>query len=190
MYSNPSIAEVNGKKYKINTSFKVGLKCDEVARDTSISDYERALAILYLLFGEIALKNTNDQEDLLKIAIKYLSCGEELRNNEKEKDMDFKQDWDLILASYMTDYQINLQVKDLHWWTFCAYLKGLTDKCVLNRVREIRNINLAEIKDVKERDKIFKMQKQFELKKEDVKLTSKQIESVEKFYKLTGIKRK
>ena len=70
------------------------------------------------------------------------------------------------------------------------YLNGLTDKCILNRVRELRTYDTSQIKDTKEKSKIEKMKKRFALKKKSIPLTNKQQESVEAFYKLTGIKRK
>ena len=46
----PEYAEINGKKYKINTSYKVALKCLDVINDSDITDLERALAVVFLLF--------------------------------------------------------------------------------------------------------------------------------------------
>ena len=50
--NNPQYVKVDDKLYKINTDFRVALECDKIARDKSIGDYERALAIIYKLFGE------------------------------------------------------------------------------------------------------------------------------------------
>ena len=49
--NNPQYVKVKDKKYKINSDFRVALKCDKVAKDSKIDDTERALAIIYLLFG-------------------------------------------------------------------------------------------------------------------------------------------
>lgn len=188
--NNPEYAKVGEKKYKINTDFRVALRCQEVAMDTTIGDYERAEAIIYLLFGDEGLKNQEDQPKLLDIAVKYLSCGKELQDNRNEKqDMDLIQDFKFIEASFRSDYGITLSSEKMHWWDFYMYLNGLTDKCVLNRVREIRTMDLNDIKDAKEKNKIRKIQKQFELKQKETPLTEKQKESVEKFYKLTGLNR-
>ena len=53
MMKYPKYAKVNGKKYPINTSFRVALKCFEIINDSSISDLERTYAIVYKLFGFI-----------------------------------------------------------------------------------------------------------------------------------------
>jgi len=191
MYSNnPEYAKVGDKKYKINTDFRVALKCQEIAMDSSISDYERPLAIIYLLYGDEGLNNKQDYADLIRIALDYLKCGEEVDESDNEKpDMDFKQDFRLIEASFRSDYGITLSNEKMHWWDFYMYLNGLTDKCVLNKVRELRNYDTSTIKDQKEKNKIKKAQKRFALVKNDT-LTKKEEESVKKFYELTGLKRK
>ena len=50
--SNPQYVKVDDKLYKINTDFRIALECNNIAEDTSIGEYERALAIIYKLFGE------------------------------------------------------------------------------------------------------------------------------------------
>lgn len=168
MNSYPQFAEVNSKRYKINTDFKVALKCNEVAEDTNISDEERALAIIYLLFGEEGLKDEKNGDKLLQIALKYLSRGEKKQeNNEKEEvDMDFKQDWNYIETSFFSDYSIDLSQTKMHWWQFCNMVGGLTDKCILSRVRFVRTFDISQIKDSKEREKWIKQKQIVALRKE------------------------
>ncbi len=191
MNTNPHYVQVGEKKYPINTSYKVALKCNELIFDETISDYEKTLAIIYMLFGEDALKDKENYNKLFDLAYKYLSCGEETDdNNIEEPDMDLNQDFRLICASFKSDYGIDLMKENIEWWDFYTYLNGLTDKCVLNRIREIRNYDTRDIKDVKEKNKIEKMQKRYALKKHKKPLTKKQQDSVDKFYELTGIKRK
>ena len=55
MNNYPEYAEINDKKYKINTDFRVAIECQNIATDESISDYERALAIIYKLFGDVGI---------------------------------------------------------------------------------------------------------------------------------------
>ena len=73
MNNYPHFAKVGTNKYKINTDFRVALRCNKIA-ESNIQDEERALAIIYLLFGEKGLNASNDWEDLMKIGLKYLRC--------------------------------------------------------------------------------------------------------------------
>lgn len=188
--NNPEYVKINDKKYKINTDFRVALKCDSIAKDETISDSERSLAIIYLLYGDEGLNDKENWQKLLELAVKYLLCGEEKQEEKEEPSMDFEQDFNYIKASFMTDYKIDLNNAQIHWWDFYTYLNGLTDKCVLNRIREIREYDVSDIKDHKTKEKIMKQKEQFALKIKYAKPTQKQKESADKFYKLTGIKRK
>lgn len=167
MINYPEYAEVKGVKYKINTDYRVALKCDEVARDTNIDDLERGLAIIYLLYGDKGLEDSENWEELLQIAVKFLKCGkEETETNNNEPDMSFKQDWGRIQASFVSDYKIDLSKENMHWWTFYDLIEGLTENSVLNRVRFIRNYDISQIKDQKERNEWIKRKQAVELKRE------------------------
>lgn len=167
MNKYPEFIEVNNKKYKINTDFRLALKCDEIFRDDSICDYEKTLAIIYILLGEEALKDFENQEKIVKLLTKYLMCGRALEDidDSEEPSMDFKQDMGRIKTSFMSDYDIDLDKAGMHWWKFHDALEGLTDNSILSRVRAIREEPLSDKKG-KERQKWEKQKKQVELKKE------------------------
>lgn len=184
----PEYVKVGDKKYKINTSYKTAIKCNAIAEDNNINDIERALAIIYKLFGEEALDDVENREELLKKAIKYLSCGaENVETSNEPKDMDFIEDMPYIKASFMSDYHIDLNKTDMHWWEFYELINGLSNSdmgncCVLNRIRNLRTFNLGEIKDPREREKIRKAKKAVELKKNKKKASKTQEQSAREFY--------
>lgn len=184
----PEYVKVRDKKYKINTSYKTAIKCNAIAEDNNINDIERALAIIYKLFGEEALEDVENREMLLEKAKKYLSCGvENIESSNEPRDMDFIQDMPYIKASFMSDYHIDLNKTDMHFWEFYELINGLSNSeigncCVLNRVRNLRTFNLAEIKDPREREKIRKAKKAVELKKNRKKATQTQEQSAREFY--------
>lgn len=168
MNNYPTEIEINGRRYKIRTDFRVALQCEELARDPSISDYERPLAIIYTLFEDIDLKDEKEIETAFKLAKRYLSCDKEkTEEDEKEPNMSFSQDWSYIEASFMSDYHIDLSTEEyIHWWKFFDWMNGLTEKCVLNRIRYVRDYDISEIKNPKDRNKWIEMKKEVELKRE------------------------
>jgi hypothetical protein len=189
----PEYVEVDGTRFKINTDFRIALECEKIAQDDNIGDYERLLAIIYKLFGDEGLNCADKYEKLLELAVKYLKRGVETDGTmNEEPDMDYEQDRGYIKASFFSDYKLPdvFSIEHMHWWDFCDYLNGLTENSVLNRVRYVRNYDLSEIKDIKERKKWIEQKESVALKKKDKPLTEKQKESAERFYKLTGIKRK
>lgn len=193
----PQFAEVNGKRYKINTDFRVAIECNEIGFDESICDYERALAIIYKIFGAEGLSDNENHEKLLELATKFLSCGKELDKEQKgEIDMDFVEDMDYIEASFMSDYNIDLANTEMHWWKFYNLINGLSNSemgncCVLNRIRNLRTYDTSKIKDQKELAKINEAKKQVALKRKTThktKLNKEQQKNIENYLKMTQIK--
>ena len=193
----PQFAEVNGKRYKINTDFRVAIECNEIGFDESICDYERALAIIYKIFGAEGLSDNENHEKLLELATKFLSCGKELDKEQKgEIDMDFVEDMDYIEASFMSDYNIDLANVEMHWWKFYNLINGLSNSemgncCVLNRIRNLRTYDTSKIKDQKELAKINEAKKQVALKRkttQKTKLNKEQQKNIENYLKMTQIK--
>lgn len=184
----PEYVKVGEKKYKINTDFRVAIECNRIAEDKAINDLERALAIIYTLFGEEGINNQGDYEKLLELAQKYLLCGKEFKDSNEEPDMDFVEDMDYIEASFMSDYRIDLENTKMHWWKFMKLMNGLSNSelgncCILNNVRNLRNFDESKIEDSKEKQKIHEAKQQVALKKYQVKKqrTEKQKENARKF---------
>ena len=176
----PQYAEVNGVRYKINTDYRVALRCFEVIDDTSICDQERALAVIYLLFGVVPSSNA---EEFLRIASNYLRCGEEEKPTESaERDIDFIADEKYIVASFMSDYKIDLSSVDMHFWQYIQLIQGFTDKSVMSRVREIRNYDLSELKDPKTRAKMIKAKEAVALPNKFSREEQKAIDEFEKLF--------
>lgn len=185
----PEYVRVENKEYKINTDFRVAIRCNEIAEDKTIGDLERALGVICTLFGEEAVEDVENYEKLLELAKKYLLCGKEKQEDNEKPDMDFVEDMDLIEASFMSDYRIDLPNTQMHWWKFFNLMNGLSnselgDCCVLNRVRNLRNFDTKQIKDDKQRQKIEKEKKKVELErnKEKINITEKQRQSAIDLY--------
>ena len=196
--NNPEYVKVGDKKYKINTDFRVAIECNNIAQDDSIGNTERPLAIIYKLFGDEGLDNSQDWDKLLELAIKYLTLNKDTNDvgKDTEIDMDFSEDMDYIEASFMSDYRIDLATEKMHWWKFYTLLEGLSNSelgncCVLNRVRNLRTFDLSQIKDNKEREKLAKAKEMVSLKndKHEVELTEQQKESMRKLDEIIGFKK-
>lgn len=185
----PEYAKVGDKLYKINTDFKIALKCDEVYR-SDVRNEEKILAIIYLLFGDEGLDNPDDYEQLLEKAVTYLLCGNEPNEDTDEPDMDYEQDKSYIRASFYTDYNIpDIYATNMHWWEFCDLMNGLKEDCVLNRIRYIRSYDISDIKDQKTIKEWIKQKQAVALKKKEPKMTKEQEESYNRFMEQLNYKR-
>jgi hypothetical protein len=180
--------------YTANTSYKTAIKCNEIATDEHIGDFERALAIICTVFGDKALDRPEHHEKLLKWIQNFLSCGKEIKKNNEEPDMDYIEDMDYIITSFQSDYGINLDEEDMDWRRFNNLIEGLSNSefgncCVLNRIRNLRNYDVSQIKDKKERNKVIEAKKRVALKKnkKENHLTSEQEKSMANLNKLLGL---
>lgn len=187
----PEYAEINGKKYKIDTDYRTALWCFDVINDDTITDYERAMAIVYLLFDFIP------KEDFLLFfekAEKFL----EYNGNEKQKkiqknrkiDMDFNKDRKYIMASFLSDFKMDINKTPLHFWEFIDLIEGLKEDCILNRIRDIRNIDPTKIKDDETRKRIKEAQEFYSLGSPKKKITKEQQKNVNEILQKLGIERK
>ena len=196
--SNPKYVKVDNVLYKINTDFRIALECNNIAEDTSIGDYERALAIIYKLFGEEGLK-CNNKNKLIELGLQYLSLGSiknelKMENNE-DYELDFNKCKGLIESSFKFDYNYNpYSLEYLHWYDFYNDLCNLSTSefgncCILNRIIGILNIKSNEIKDNNQRTEIIKAQEEIKEKYCKIKykeMTEEQKRSSEEFYKALG----
>lgn len=177
--------------YTAHTDFRVAIRCNEIAEDKSIGDFERSLGIICTMFGADALDNPTHYEKLLNWVKNYLSCGKEVVDNKKQPDMDYIEDMEYIEASFMSDYQIDLENTEMDWHKFNKLINGLSNSemgncCVFNRVRNLRNYDLKDIKDKKTRDEIKKAKEMVALKKykKENHLTKEQEESMDRLNKI------
>ena len=155
----PQAIEVDGRRFPINTSYQTAIRCYEIVQDEAVTEAERGAIVMLLLLGDIPQDLSVDgMKRLQELLVKYLQCGkepEQIREmdeilTEREPDMDYTYDMGLIIASFISDYKIDLSEPEnetMHWWKFIDLLNGLSPKSALNRVREIRNKDLGDYKD-------------------------------------------
>lgn len=198
--SNPQYVKVDDELYKINTDFRVAIECNRIARDTTIGDYERGLAIVYKLFGENGL-NCTRIEKLIELGVRYisLSINEENTNNSDSREpfeLDFEKCKGLIRSSFKFDYKYDPYELDyLHWYDFYNDLANLSTSefgncCILNRVIAILHEDVSKIKDDKLRQQTIKTQEELKRKycvEKEVVLTEEQEKSAIEFYRQLGI---
>lgn len=198
--SKPKYVKVDDKLYKINTDFRVAIECNKIAMDKKIGDYERALAIIYKLFGEEGLDCTQ-MGKLVELGIKYIKISNDIENDldgkvEEHFQLNYTKCEGLIKSSFKFDYGYDpYELPYLHWYDFYNDLENLSTSefgncCILNRVISILNQEPKKIKDDKERQKLIETQKMLKAKycvSNEKEMTKEQSESAEKFYELLGL---
>lgn len=194
MKDYPKYAKIDDRVYKINTDFKVAIECNRVIENINMNDHERALRIIYLLFGDKGLNSENDYQRLVEVAKKYLRGTDEepKGNGDEPQDWDIVQDYQkFIVPSFWECYKINLKKTKMHYWEWWNFLNGLSENCIFNRIRFIRSYDLSSIKDPKFKETMIKLKEQYKLNIEtkEEPLTEQQKIGIDNFYKQMGIKR-
>jgi len=191
MVEYPEYAEIDGELYKINTDYEYAVQCFNIINDNSISDIERAIAVVSVLFGRedeegnIVGIPQNMEKAIEKVSI-FLSCRKENKDiKEVKKDLDFEYDKELIYASFLSDYNRDLETERMHFWKYCSLISGLTEDSILNRVRDLRNLDLSEYKDSKTRAKLQEAKDKVALP-EETELDEEDEEVLARFNRLLG----
>lgn len=181
MQNYPEEAEIGGKIYKINYDYRTALACFKAIEDEEINDIERTFAVIGLLFGEDVPYEHYDIA--LKKASLFLCCGNDTQDIKGfKKDMDYEYDEKYILASFVSDYNIDLSKEtDMHWWKFNSLISGLTDKSILSRIRDLRNTDLSLYTNPNQKAKIIRAMENVKL---PIKHSKEQEEAIDEFENL------
>ena len=75
----------------------------------------------------------------------------------------------------------------LHWYEYNELIEGLTNECLINKVREVRNLNENDYENQKDKDRVIEAKKQVALKTKVNYLTEEEKESIKEFYILNGL---
>jgi len=201
----PEYVIIDNEEYKINTDFRVVLECNKVATEETIGDFERSLAIIYLLFGDKGIEHQEHYDKLLNYALKFIACGneEEINNDKKnnafnKNDLDYNKCEGLIRSSFKFDYKYDPYNKEyLHWYEFYNDLSNLSTSefgtcCALNRILSILNQDASKIKDDKERKNLANLQNDLRKKyciEYKKKQTKEQEELKKKIYEAFGLRK-
>lgn len=91
------------------------------------------------------------------------SPSKQKESTNAKKVFDFDFDGDLIYAAFLQQYKIDLCLHELHWCQFKALFNCLAEETQFVKVMQYRSINLAEIKDKKQRKFYRKMKQAYRL---------------------------
>ena len=77
--------------------------------------------------------------------------------------MIFSVDANLIFSAFMTQYNINLNRDNLHWWEFMSLFNSLKDDTEIVKIMNYRTIDVNSIEDKKERKTYKQLQDYYSL---------------------------
>lgn len=69
----------------------------------------------------------------------------------------------MIYAGFFQQYGLDLLTADLHWWQFKALLSGLSENTAFMQIMHYRSVNIAEVKNPKEKKFYRRMKELYRL---------------------------
>ena len=154
-----------GIYYPIRTDFRIWLSVSELLeKEDLVHAMLRAPELCYLK------KRPQSQKGAFLALMDFLLLGEKTGKEDKKSErlFSFSEDEELIYASFLKEYGIDLSKEEMHWWRFVALLRCLGTDTPLSRVMSIRMAKPSDIKNPKERRHLLRQKKLFALTKKDV----------------------
>lgn len=176
----PDTLDLDGHDVPIRTSFRIGMLFEMMIESRELDEQEMLRQAFELWFEDktlayIAANNLTEQA--VRGMMWFYSCGkvngqqEEQREKKQKKEdkrfgrriYDFDIDAPLIYAAFRSQYGIDLQDDDLHWWKFSALFSGLNESEQIVKVMGYRAVNVSSIKNKDERQRMAKLQSMYAL---------------------------
>ncbi len=151
------------KGYPINSDFRIGVQMFQALSDNGLTDMEKISISCALLFD---VENAAEYPDMatMQEGVQWFLSGWYTDNpikskEEQKKDVDYDVDQWRIFSAFLTQFGINLNTVDMHFWVFMGLLSTL-EECAFTRVVDIRTKKIDPkmkpsdkkmLKEVKER---------------------------------------
>ncbi len=168
----PEAVEVEGRDFFIDTDFRTFIIMEKIMLDRSMDSREQLDNIIGLFYTDEV--PTNMVKAMYAVLDVY-RCGLDSRghasvrkngNVELRPKMiyDYVIDAPYIYGAFLAQYGIDLNEIDyLHWWKFQALFRSLNSCHKIVEIMSYRAADLSKIENVKERNRIASLQRQYAL---------------------------
>lgn len=160
------------KGYPINSDFRIGIQMFQVLNDSELTEIEQVYKACELLFDVDGIEEYPDmitmQEGVQWFLSEWYTDNPTKSSREEKKDMDYDIDQWRIFSAFLTQFGVNLNTVDMHFWVFMGLLSTL-EECAFTRVVDIRTKKIdpkmspsdkKELKEVKERYALEEVEEQ------------------------------
>lgn len=169
----PCEINVGGKRLRVLTDYRRWLVVWEVLSSSLPGRLKAELCASAVVEDSV---NLDDWEAFLNAFAAFLlqkdsiiekNCGGASYHGEKL--FDFAADSELIFASFLAEYGIDLTTEHMHWYKFMALLKSLSPDSPLMRTVRLRQTDTSEIEDDKLRRQIRRAKNAVRIKEKERK---------------------
>lgn len=177
--------------YQIDPSFRIGIQIHQVMEDRDLTNQEKYITSLGLLFPGIFPETVEDQERAIEWFLSEWNHDKSKKSKDTTKVLDYDVDQWRIYSAFKSQYGIDLNTENMHFWVFMGLLTTL-DECAFTRVVDIRLKKITPKMGKEEKaatlkaKSIYGLEQPKEIASEDEK--QKQQEAIEVFEKMRKAK--
>lgn len=127
--------------YPINTDFRVGIMIFQLMSENGLADFRKVERVRRLLFDLENMEQMPSMEVTMEAVQWFLSgwyTDKAINSGEKDrKHMDYDVDQWRIYSAFLTQFDIDLNTADMHFWAFMGLLSTLNE-CAFTRIIDVR----------------------------------------------------
>lgn len=173
--------------YRIDPAFQNGIQLIQISSDKEISDREKVWLMADLLFFDMP----ETAQEIMEGVQWFLSgwCMDNVEKDSKKETpvMDWNADQWRIYSAFRTQYGIDLNSAEMHFWVFMGLLTTLNE-CAFTRVTDIRGKELNSKMDAKEKEFYRKAKRRYAIDTDAEEESSEDAMATEEFLKLAGLR--
>lgn len=125
----PTSVEIDGASYPINSDFRFGISLEMEVVHSEEPDVAGLLTAFYPAGVPFDVKSAADK--MLEFYRGYMSLLDEKaakNENKKGRQYDYNMDADVLIASFLNYYGVDLTQDKLHWWAFRRLMLNLPEE--------------------------------------------------------------
>lgn len=180
----PTKLQIFNKEYEINYDFRTSLRFEELVNNVEISEDEIFNNAIKLYFGFIP-KDNEIKIEMINQILWFYKCGEDDSNikssNSKSNSpiYSFKYDAEYIYAAFLSQYNIDLQSSNIHWWEFKSMFMSLNEENIIVKIMGYRSMEIPSDMTKKEKEFYKKMKETYKLPTNQSKNITDKINNIE-----------
>ena len=180
------------KGYPINSDFRIGIQIFQVLSSDELTDIEKTYKACELLFdvGSGQFPDGNTMEEGIQWFLSDWYTDNPVKSSGKErKDMDYDVDQWRIFSAFLTQFGINLNEVDMHFWVFMGLLSTL-EECAFTRVIDVRTRKIDPKAKPSEKEAMRKVKERYALEQAEEQLTPQEQAEYEAFMRYANKRKK
>jgi len=136
----PTEIQTDDGQVSIDPCFRTVLRCYRVLSDPDADPRDKLFLLAKWFYKGVPVKNGD------ALFYRFAAQDEEPESNGDPPVMDFEQDADVIYASFMASYGIDLLESDMHWYKFLALLSPLCgQKTAIGQRISLRELDTSKL---------------------------------------------